>query len=94
VQRDSPYQPLLVLVSDGRATFAPDGRDPVTASREAAELVRRRGVRALVLDAEEGAIALGLAQPLADAMGAPCIRLDSLTVESVDAALRGALPVR
>jgi Mg-chelatase subunit ChlD len=50
-------------------------------------------VPALVLDAEEGAVALGLAQPLADAMGARCIRLDSLTVEGVDAAVRGALTV-
>jgi magnesium chelatase subunit D len=93
-QRDGAYRPLLALVSDGRATFAADGHDPVKASREAAEMVRRRAVPALVLDAEEGAIALGLAQPLADAMGARCLRLDSLTVKSVDAAVRGALPVR
>jgi magnesium chelatase subunit D len=93
-QRDGAYRPLLVLVSDGRATFAADGRDPVAASRDAAELVRRRAVPAVVLDAEEGAIPLGLAQPLADAMGGRCISLDSLTVEAVDAAVRGALPAR
>ena len=61
---------LLVVVSDGRATAAPGGIDPVEAAMEAADRVRRAGVPAVVVDAEEGPTVLGLARRLAAAMGA------------------------
>lgn len=61
---------ILVVVTDGRATSAPDGTDPVEASIAAAVRVRRAGVTALVVDAEEGHTTLGLAAQLADAMAA------------------------
>ena len=52
-------RPLLVLVSDGRATAGPDGIDPLVAAKEAAAEVRRRGVPAVVVDAEDGPTRLG-----------------------------------
>ncbi|MDQ6726163.1 MAG: VWA domain-containing protein, partial [Actinomycetota bacterium] len=76
-------RPLLVLVSDGRATAGPDGADPLVAAKEAAAEVRRRGVPAVVVDAEDGHIRLGLAAELADAMGAPCLTLSQLNATTV-----------
>ncbi len=66
---------LLVVVSDGRATSAPDGADPVEAAMAAAERVRRAGIPAVVVDAEEGTTVLGIAHRLAEAMAARYVPL-------------------
>ena len=78
-----PTGPLLVLVSDGRATAGPDGIDPLVAAKEAAAEVRRRGVPAVVVDAEDGHTRLGLAAELAEAMGARYLTLPQLTAATV-----------
>ncbi len=76
--KSSGRRPFLVLVSDGRATAAADGEDPVEAALCAASEVGIRNVPALVVDAEQGPVRLGLARRLADAMSAECISLDDL----------------
>ncbi len=76
-------RPLLVLVSDGRATAGPEGMDPLVAAKEAAAEVRRRGVPAVVVDAEDGHTRLGLAAELAAAMGARYLTLPELTAATV-----------
>ena len=84
--RQDTHRPLLVLITDGRATSAPDGADPVEAAAEAAGAVRRAGVDAVVIDVEGtgGAPRLGLARELAQRMGArhmPVGELTNLTIE-------------
>jgi len=76
-------RPLLVLVSDGRATAAPEGIDPLVAAKEAAAAVRRQGVPAVVVDAEDGHTRLGLAAELAEAMGARYLTLPQFTAASL-----------
>jgi magnesium chelatase subunit D len=76
-------RPLLVLISDGRATAGPDGVDPLVAAKEAAAEVRRRSVPAVVVDAEDGPARLGLAAELAEAMGARYLTLSQLSAASV-----------
>jgi len=76
-------RPLLVLVSDGRATAGPEGQDPLVAAKEAADEVRRRKVPAVVVDAEDGPTRLGLAAELAEAMGARYLTLAQLSAASV-----------
>jgi magnesium chelatase subunit D len=85
--RGSGQRPLLVLVSDGRATAALDG-DPVAAARRAAATVRTRRVDAVVVDAEDGAGRLGLAEEIADEMGARYLRLAELSAGALEHALR------
>lgn len=76
-------RPLLVLLSDGRATAGPDGQDPLVAAKEAAAEVRRRKVPAVVVDAENGPTRLGLAAELAEAMGARYLTLPQLSAASL-----------
>ena len=71
--------PLIVLISDGRATAAPPGMEPLEAALAAAEAVRRRGVGSVVVDAEEGPTRLGLASEIAEAMGARLLTLEELS---------------
>jgi magnesium chelatase subunit D len=76
---DPSRAPVLVLVTDGRAT-APLP-DPAGAALAAAAQVARAGIEALVVDAEDGDIRLGLARSLADAMGASYVALPELSAE-------------
>jgi magnesium chelatase subunit D len=76
---DPGRRPVLVLVTDGRAT-APLP-DPAGAALAAAHQVARAGIEALVVDAEDGDIRLGLARTLAEAMGAAYVALPELAAE-------------
>jgi magnesium chelatase subunit D len=83
--RDPRLRPLLVLVTDGRAT---GGTDAVARSQQAAEYVAGLGVTAVVVDGETGPLRLGLAVSLAR-----LLRAEHLPVAEVNAeALTG--PVR
>ena len=85
--RGGTHRPLIVLVSDGRATAAPDGVDPLDAARQASAAVRRRGVPAVVVDAEYGPTRLGLAADLAERMGARYLTLPELSAGALSAML-------
>jgi magnesium chelatase subunit D len=65
--RDPRRRPLLVLVTDGRATAGPEA---LRRSRDAAALLAASGVAALVLDCETGRFRMGLAARLADILRA------------------------
>ena len=61
--RDPRRRPLLVVVTDGRATSGPDA---VARSRRAATALAAEGIAALVLDCETGRFRMGLAARLAE----------------------------
>lgn len=82
------HRPLLVLLSDGRATFAADGADPLQAALDAAGAVRRHGVPAVVIDAETSGPRLALAGTVAEAMGARLLSLHELSAGALAGALR------
>ena len=86
------HRPLLVLLTDGRATAAPSGQDPLGAARAAADLVRRRGVAAVVVDVEDGPNRLGLAAELALIMGARSMTIPDLSTQTLVGVVRAAVP--
>jgi len=90
-RRHASDRPLLVVVSDGRATWAADGADPVMAAQQAARAVKSAGIDALVVDVETGPRPLGLASELADAMGARHVVVGDLSAQALTAAVRSAL---
>jgi magnesium chelatase subunit D len=75
-------RPVIVVASDGHATYAPAGGDPVAASLAVAARIRRAGLDTVVIDCESAARGtadgLGLAAALADALGAARIGVDEL----------------
>ena len=90
------HRPVIVLVSDGRATAAPPGTDPWSAAVAAAHAVGERRVPAVVVDVEDARdaarpVRLGLAAELARAMGARHVRLADLTAETLGGAVRGVI---
>ena len=74
--RDKERRPLLVLLTDGRATAGPD---PIAAAAR----LRTPGIASFVVDTEEGYLRLGMAGELAGAMGARCLRLEELRADSL-----------
>lgn len=85
--RDPRRRPLLVLVTDGRATVAVHA-DPVADAVRAAGMLAADRVASVVVDCESGPIRLGLPQRIADALGGACVRLDELSAERVTGVVR------
>ena len=77
-QRAREVQPLLVLLTDGRANAATSGSDPLADAITRAAALRTARVPSLVVDTEQGALRLGLARRLAEALGGVCLRLEEL----------------
>jgi magnesium chelatase subunit D len=73
--RDPRRRPLLVVLTDGRATGGPD---PVPAAHRAAALLATAGVASVVVDCEAGPVRLGLAAALARALGGTVLKLEEL----------------
>ncbi|MFE0461368.1 putative cobaltochelatase [Kitasatospora sp. NPDC058965] len=80
--RDPRRRPLLVVVTDGRAT---GGRTALAEAGRAAGLLAAQGTAAVVLDCESGPVRLGLARTLAGQLGGTAVTLDELRAEGVAA---------
>ena len=85
--RDPRRRPLLVLVTDGRATSGPDA---VVRSQKIAERIRATGISSVVIDCETGRFRIGLAAVLSDHLGAQYVPVGEVAVESVLSVLRQA----
>jgi magnesium chelatase subunit D len=85
--RDPDRRPLLIIVTDGRATSG----TTADLARAAAGLA---GVAAIVIDCESGHIRLGLAARLARQLGGSCVRLEELGAGSITSVVRAHAPGR
>ena len=85
--RDRTRRPLVVILTDGRATGGPD---PLGRSRLAARRFAAEGAAAVVVDCETSYVRLGLANELASQLGAPVLRLEQLRADHLAQAVRRA----
>lgn len=83
--RDRARRPLVVVLTDGRATGGPD---PLGRTRTAAGLLVAEGAAAVVVDCETSYIRLGLAQQLAGQLGAPVVQLAQLRADNLARVVR------
>jgi len=104
----SQAEPLLIVLSDGRANVAlgarqGDARDDVGArggddpwqqSLDCARGLAKMGFAALVLDTEVGFVRMRRAQELATALDAQCLTLEEFSAETLTLTIRSRLPVR
>ncbi|MEW1659591.1 putative cobaltochelatase [Streptomyces sp. NPDC093707] len=96
--RDPSRRPLLVVVTDGRATGASAARSaggggratggPLRRAHRAAGLLAAQGTASVVVDCEAGPVRLGLAGELARELGGTAVTLDELRADSVSALVR------
>lgn len=83
--RDAARRPLVVVVTDGRATGGPE---PVALAGRAARLFAADSVASVVVDCEAGAVRLGLAGQLAVELGGTAVTLDELRADSLAGLVR------
>ncbi|KOX17428.1 magnesium chelatase [Saccharothrix sp. NRRL B-16348] len=88
--RDPRRRPLLVLLTDGRATATGTGGDPMRDALRAAGLLAADRVASVVVDCEHGPVRLGLAARVAGALEAACVRLEELSADQVAGVVRAA----
>ncbi|MFJ3094722.1 putative cobaltochelatase [Streptomyces hydrogenans] len=86
--RDPSRRPLLVVVTDGRATGG--GPDPVGLAARAARLHAADGTASVVVDCEAGPVRLGLAGGLARDLGGTAVTLDELRADAIAGLVREA----
>ncbi len=83
MRKDKEVVPLIVFLSDGKGNFSASGKDPVKESLEMAEKIKNEGIRAIVIDTEEGFIKLEMAKTLSEAMKAEYYKLENLRSEDM-----------
>lgn len=83
--RDPRRRPLLVVVTDGRATA---GADPLPRAHRAAARLAEQGVAALVVDCEAGSMRLGLAGTLAGHLRADLVTMAEVTGDALAGVVR------
>ena len=88
--RDPRRRPLLVLVTDGRATSGPDA---VGRSRRAADLLRASGVASVVIDCETG-FGLGLARTLSRHLAAEHVPVGEVAADQLLSVVQRHTPLR
>ncbi|GAA0937628.1 VWA domain-containing protein [Actinocorallia libanotica] len=83
--RDPRRRPLLVVVTDGRATSGPDA---VARSRRADALLAEANVTTLVVDCETGRFRLGLARELSTVLRAEHLPLGEVAADALTDTVR------
>ncbi len=83
--RDPRRRPLLVLLTDGRAT---SGTAALARARQIADRWHHTGVQAVVVDCESGRFRMGLAGDLARRMGAEHLPLEQVAAEQLVSVIR------
>lgn len=78
--RDPGRRPLLVVITDGRATSGPDA---VGRAHLAGAMLARQGIAAVVVDCESGRMRMGLAARLAQDMGAHHVPLAEVSADAL-----------
>jgi magnesium chelatase subunit D len=85
--RDPGRRPLLVVVTDGRATA---GADPVGRAHRAAAHLAGEKVSSIVVDCESGRMRMGLAVTLAAHLNAEHVHLGQVNAQALADIVRGA----
>ncbi|MFF6955873.1 putative cobaltochelatase [Streptomyces sp. NPDC008317] len=91
--RDATRRPLLIVVTDGRATGSraaagstvKSGLEPMALAGRAARLLAAEGTASVVVDCESGPVRLGLAGALAQELGGVAVTLEELRADTVSA---------
>ncbi|CAN5324486.1 magnesium chelatase subunit D family protein [soil metagenome] len=88
--RDPRRRPLLVVITDGRATYGPDALDR---SAQAARYIAASGIASLVIDCETGGFRMGLARDLAANLLAEYVPLGEVGANALTSVVRGSVGI-
>ena len=89
--RDPRRRPLLVVITDGRATY---GKSAVQRSHQVARHLASTNVASLVIDCETGKFTMGLARELSGQLFAEYVPLGEVSASALTAAVRISTQLR
>ncbi len=92
--RHPDLRPLMILLTDGAGNVSMTGMPAQEEAMRMAALIRKAGFDAVVINMEHPAFDRGLAQKLADQLGAPCYSLPELQAETLLHTVREELKKR
>lgn len=81
-------EPLMILLTDGAGNVPMSSLPPQEEAHQLAEQIAAEDTRSVVVNMEHAAFDQGLAQALADHLGAPCYSLAELKAETLYHAVR------
>jgi magnesium chelatase subunit D len=82
-RRDAEVRPLIILLTDGAGNVSMTGMPAQEEAMHIARLLHQASFNSVVVNMEHVAFDRGLANALAEAMGAPCYCLPELAAESL-----------
>ncbi len=91
LHKNPEVMPLMVLLTDGAGNVSMTGLPPHDEALRVAGLIKRSGMRTVVVNTEHESLDRGLAQELADKMGGPCYTLKDLGAQELYHAVRDEL---
>ncbi len=90
-RKNPEVMPLLILLTDGAGNVSMTGLPPHEEALNVASQIRQSGIRSVVINTEHQSLDRGLAQQLADSMGAPCYTLTELGAQELYTTVRDEL---
>jgi len=82
-RRDPEVMPLLIILTDAAGNVSMSGMPPQEEALQMSRAIRRAGIRSVVINTEHETFDRGLAQELADALGAPCYTIRELKAQDL-----------
>lgn len=82
LQKKSPkYIYTLILITDGRANVSTTNKNPVEEAKEVASLIKKEGIKSVVVDTEKDFINFGYAKEIAEKLGANYYKVEDIKSE-------------
>ncbi len=91
LRRNPEVMPLMILLTDGVGNVSMTDIPAQDEALKMADRIQRSDIRSVVINMEHTSFDRGLAQHLADALGAPCYTLQELKAEELYQTVRGEL---
>jgi len=85
--KDKDMLPVIVLVSDGRATYSTNGIDAFDEAINSARKIATEKIKSIVIDTDQSFIKLDLAEKIAKVMNADRFQIEDLQAQSLVAAV-------
>jgi magnesium chelatase subunit D len=81
--KDKDMLPVIVLISDGRATYSDQGKDAFEEAMKVAGRIQAEKIKTIVIDTDQSYIKLNLAEKLAVRMEADRYQIEELQANSL-----------
>lgn len=81
--KDKDMLPVIVLISDGRATYSDQGKDAFEEAMKVAGRIQAEKIKTIVIDTDQSFIKLNLAEKLAVRMAADRYQIEELQANSL-----------